>query len=51
MDALSASIVLNYLAIHDLTGFYSDVLPDGPSLTGDLDELIAFAPIKNLTSV
>ena len=44
---LAQSVVLNYLALHGRQGEFASLMNNGSSiLTGNLDELIAFAPIR-----
>jgi hypothetical protein len=46
---LAQSVVLNYMALHDDVGRFSEVLPDHQLGTGaDLDALVAFEPIRNV---
>ncbi len=47
VTALSESIVLNYMALHNEVGMFDMVLPGhGLGMAADLDALIAFAPIR-----
>jgi hypothetical protein len=47
VDLLAESIVLNYMALHDDVGRFSQVLPShGLGAGQDLDDLIAFQPIR-----
>lgn len=44
---LAEAVVLNYLALHNETGMFDTVLPmHGLGTPADLDQLIAFAPIR-----
>ena len=47
-DVLAEAIVLNYLSLHGLEGSYESVMNGSPSLSGNLDEVIAFEAIRNL---
>lgn len=48
---LAEAIVLNYMALHDDVGRFASALPmHGLGQASELDELIAFAPIRSVTA-
>jgi hypothetical protein len=48
-DVLAETIVLNYLALHNRVADYPAVMGMSPSLVGNLDEVIAFDFIRDLS--